>query len=219
MHSAGLELAKLTYTRLEDNLIRHRCDRIYPREGHRSVTPLLIPGSKDTCTPSTVYIYCWGKGAFCTTRHGGSCNRSRFAYFRRNFTPSFSRGRGLLLSRGSAVSCIATHTAVIPPARIKLRNRETGQNLALELLERAHSTLHAAVRHYGAHCNRSRISQHPKENRAEFLDGGGVLLTRGPVVCATQYSGPFTDPEIRTRASGSGWASCATKKRDPPLQP
>ena len=28
MHSAGLELAKLTYTRLEDNLIRHRGDRL-----------------------------------------------------------------------------------------------------------------------------------------------------------------------------------------------
>ena len=27
MHSEGLELAKLTYTRLEDNLIRHRGDR------------------------------------------------------------------------------------------------------------------------------------------------------------------------------------------------
>ena len=27
MHSAGLELTKLTYTRLEDNLIRHRGDR------------------------------------------------------------------------------------------------------------------------------------------------------------------------------------------------
>ena len=33
MHSAGLELTKLTYTRLEDNLIRHRGDR------------LLVPGS------------------------------------------------------------------------------------------------------------------------------------------------------------------------------
>ena len=30
MHSAGLELTKLTYTRLEDNLIRHRGDRSYP---------------------------------------------------------------------------------------------------------------------------------------------------------------------------------------------
>ena len=29
MHSAGLELTKLTYTRLEDNLIRHRSDRSY----------------------------------------------------------------------------------------------------------------------------------------------------------------------------------------------
>ena len=29
MHSAGLELTKLTYTRLEDNLIRHRGDQIY----------------------------------------------------------------------------------------------------------------------------------------------------------------------------------------------
>ena len=27
MHSGGLELAKLTYTMLEDNLIRHRDDR------------------------------------------------------------------------------------------------------------------------------------------------------------------------------------------------
>ena len=31
MHSAGLELTKLTYTRLEDNLIRHRGDRCYVR--------------------------------------------------------------------------------------------------------------------------------------------------------------------------------------------
>ena len=29
MHSAGPELTKLTYTRLEDNLIRHRGDRLY----------------------------------------------------------------------------------------------------------------------------------------------------------------------------------------------
>ena len=28
MHSAGLELTKLTYTRLEDNLIRHPGDRL-----------------------------------------------------------------------------------------------------------------------------------------------------------------------------------------------
>ena len=28
MHSAGLELTKLTYTRLEDNLVHHRGDRL-----------------------------------------------------------------------------------------------------------------------------------------------------------------------------------------------
>ena len=31
MHSEGLELTKLTYTRLEDNLIRHRGDRVIER--------------------------------------------------------------------------------------------------------------------------------------------------------------------------------------------
>ena len=39
MHSAGLELTKLTYTRLEDNLIRHRGDR---SKGDRSVTPVDV---------------------------------------------------------------------------------------------------------------------------------------------------------------------------------
>ena len=34
MHSAGLELAKLIYTRLEVNLIRHRGDRSYPVISH-----------------------------------------------------------------------------------------------------------------------------------------------------------------------------------------
>ena len=31
MHSAGLELTKLTYTRLTNNLIRHRGDRLIGR--------------------------------------------------------------------------------------------------------------------------------------------------------------------------------------------
>ena len=31
MHSAGLELTKLTYPRLEDNLIRYWGDRLYHR--------------------------------------------------------------------------------------------------------------------------------------------------------------------------------------------
>ena len=33
MHSAGLEVTKLTYTRLEDNLIRHRGDRLWYIQG------------------------------------------------------------------------------------------------------------------------------------------------------------------------------------------
>ena len=37
MHSAGLELTKLTYTRLEDNRIRHRGDRLLCRDGARRV--------------------------------------------------------------------------------------------------------------------------------------------------------------------------------------
>ena len=43
MHSAGLELTKLTYTRLEDNLIRHRGDR--PHAG--SSPELLTPANRD----------------------------------------------------------------------------------------------------------------------------------------------------------------------------
>ena len=38
MHSAGLELTKLTYTRLEDNLIRHRGDRLLsPTRYHTTI--------------------------------------------------------------------------------------------------------------------------------------------------------------------------------------
>ena len=33
MHSKGFELTKLTYTRLDDNLIRHRGDRLHPNHG------------------------------------------------------------------------------------------------------------------------------------------------------------------------------------------
>ena len=39
MHSGGFELTKLTFTRLEDNLIRHRGDRQYYQ----------VPGTWDTC--------------------------------------------------------------------------------------------------------------------------------------------------------------------------
>ena len=37
MHSAGLELTKPTYTRLEDNLIRHRGDRLCGHTAHPAV--------------------------------------------------------------------------------------------------------------------------------------------------------------------------------------
>ena len=39
MHSAGLELTKLTYTRLEDNLIRHRGDLIFDADARRRRIP------------------------------------------------------------------------------------------------------------------------------------------------------------------------------------
>ena len=45
MHSAGLELTKLTYTRLEDNLIRHRGDRSLNKGGCFNV---LIPSFLST---------------------------------------------------------------------------------------------------------------------------------------------------------------------------
>ena len=44
MRSAGLELTKLTYTRLEDNLIRHRGDQLVNTRGHvSSVAHWIIP--------------------------------------------------------------------------------------------------------------------------------------------------------------------------------
>ena len=54
MHSAGLELTKLTYTRLEDNLIRHRGDRSYIR------VPLKV-------------CLCFFPGVFLSSRVTGAC--------------------------------------------------------------------------------------------------------------------------------------------------
>ena len=42
MHSAGLEVTKLTYTRLEDNLIRHRGDRDQPRRAKTNLRSTTI---------------------------------------------------------------------------------------------------------------------------------------------------------------------------------
>ena len=42
MHSAGLELTKLTYTRLEDDLIRHRGDRLLKKLSHTDCIFFLL---------------------------------------------------------------------------------------------------------------------------------------------------------------------------------
>ena len=42
MHSAGHELTKLNYTRLEDNLIRHRGDRVVARNTTRDLSPSYL---------------------------------------------------------------------------------------------------------------------------------------------------------------------------------
>ena len=41
MHSVGLELTKLTYTMLEDNLIRHRGDHLHMQHGDSRTSPLF----------------------------------------------------------------------------------------------------------------------------------------------------------------------------------
>ena len=52
MHSAGLELTKLTYTRLEDNLIRHRGDRYI-------ITQELLDGDAEKYAPGIGSILSW----------------------------------------------------------------------------------------------------------------------------------------------------------------
>ena len=52
MHSGGFELTKLTYTRLEDNLIRHRGDRlIYTTPTTRGKRLILTHGLQKEPTP------------------------------------------------------------------------------------------------------------------------------------------------------------------------
>ena len=56
MHSAGLELTKLTYTRLEDDLIRHRGDRLPLLNTRRTalvnIPTYLVPGPNSTSSTS-----------------------------------------------------------------------------------------------------------------------------------------------------------------------
>ena len=67
MHSGGFELTKLTYTRLEDNLMRHRGDRVYklkyldldPLGGlAQHILPPLSPSQPEIAEKK---ISCWGK--------------------------------------------------------------------------------------------------------------------------------------------------------------
>ena len=77
MHSAGLELTKLAYTRLEDNLIRHRGDRLttsyqVPHVTTAHSVPGMIPVS---CTrhPSPTS----NNKKTHTTAHRACCMRDR----------------------------------------------------------------------------------------------------------------------------------------------
>ena len=91
MHSAGLELTKLTYTRLEDNLIRHRGDRLLLIETPGAHYVSSIYYIETVClsyplpvSPSTATIHLLGLRAFsryplvdqtlaCHTRLISSC--------------------------------------------------------------------------------------------------------------------------------------------------
>ena len=52
IHSGGFELTKLTYTRLEDNLIRHRGDRQYVRNMYKD-RALGGPALHNSCAKRT----------------------------------------------------------------------------------------------------------------------------------------------------------------------
>ena len=58
MHSAGLELTKLTYTRLEDNLIRHRGDRYTLYNSYGGIQKLRF-----------VRFHCIVSALHCSTLH------------------------------------------------------------------------------------------------------------------------------------------------------
>ena len=54
MHSAGLELTKLTYTRLEDNLVRHRGDRLCMFGPESRMVPTGVSISHTRCLKSSI---------------------------------------------------------------------------------------------------------------------------------------------------------------------
>ena len=63
MHSGGFELTKLTHTRLEDNLIRHRDDRC-PIPGASYEVPVLTAGSSAVHTGT---LSCRNTSQYCRT--------------------------------------------------------------------------------------------------------------------------------------------------------
>ena len=72
MHSAGLGLTKLTYTRLEDNLIRHRGDRLHIPQPRVTRTFHLTPCLDTTPHSVTQSSIDWlGRGSWIeeTTTH------------------------------------------------------------------------------------------------------------------------------------------------------
>ena len=80
MHSAGLELTKLTYTRLEDNLIRHRGDRLAPglkRCGEPTCTILtnLVSGIHSTSFRKRCFRSRMKHKSSAGPRRRGSCRQ------------------------------------------------------------------------------------------------------------------------------------------------
>ena len=64
MHSAGLELTKLTYTRLEDNLIRHRGDRLFYSTSSRPIGGAgLLRAAAGSCRQKTAELDRIGVGS------------------------------------------------------------------------------------------------------------------------------------------------------------
>ena len=65
MHSAGLELTKLAYTRPEDNLIRHRGDRLPLRYGHSKPNMVAAPGVGWMASRAVWLVAGWQLLCFC----------------------------------------------------------------------------------------------------------------------------------------------------------
>ena len=96
MHSAGLELTKLTYTRLEDNLIRHRGDRRSLYEVPGTTTKAYVVTRKRCWLVHERPVY--RSPAFCVhgiiplARRPGAIVSSTFGLFVKNYEIITSTG-------------------------------------------------------------------------------------------------------------------------------